>query len=296
MNGIINFYKPKGMTSHQAVNYLRKKLNIKRIGHTGTLDPEVAGVLPLCVGKATRISEYLLDSDKEYICQLTLGKATETYDITGEVTEISNKKVSEDEIRRTFKKYLGEIEQVPPMYSALRYKGRRLYELAREGIQIERKARKVNIYSNEILNINGETITFKVSCSKGTYIRSLCNDIGLDLGTYGYMSYLIRTKADKFTIDKSLGVEFLDRLSKDEIADYILPIDQGAQVLDAINIEDRHFKSLSHGVSIKLGPDYAECLNNKSYRIYCKSNFIGIGSFIEQEENIYLKMRKVLLV
>ncbi len=157
MDGVINFFKPKGMTSHDAVSFLRRTLKTKRIGHTGTLDPEVSGVLPLCVERGTRIAEYLLDIDKEYIAEITLGTKTDTQDQEGKVISVSDKQVTETEILNTMSNYTGEISQIPPMYSALKYKGRKLYELAREGKTVERKARDIIIYNQEILNIENNS-------------------------------------------------------------------------------------------------------------------------------------------
>lgn len=296
MNGIINFFKPKGMTSHGAVNFLRKKLNIRRIGHTGTLDPEVSGVLPLCIGKATRVSEYLLDANKEYIGELTLGIETESQDMEGKVVNRSNLEVSEDEIRKVFSKYIGEIEQIPPMYSALKHKGQKLYELAREGKEVERKKRKVILYENEILDISGNKILFKTLCSKGTYIRTLCHDIGNELGTYGYMSYLIRTEVDDFSLEKSIGKEFIERASLSELEKYIIPMDFAVKDFEKIDLPEEFFFEISNGTKIDLeSNNIYYSIGKKDYRVYCKEVFIGIGTIIEINSKKHLKMKKVLL-
>ncbi len=296
MNGIINFFKPRGMSSHQAVNLLRRKLNIKRIGHTGTLDPNVAGVLPLCIGKATRVSEYLLESDKEYICEMTLGYRTTTSDIDGQVIALSDKIVTEEEIRKVFKNYTGEIDQVPPMYSALKYKGRKLYDLAREGIEVERKPRRIKIYKLEILSIDKNKILFKVACSKGTYIRTLCDDIGQDLGTYGYMSYLIRTKSDIFKIEDAIGQSSLEKMTLEELEGSLIGIDKGALKLDSLTIDDSNFEKMIHGLNVELNESYKIYPMDKEYRVYSRGIFIGVGIIIEKNTKLYLKMKKVLLV
>ncbi len=295
MDGVINFFKPKGMTSHDAVYYFRRLLKTKKIGHTGTLDPNATGVLPICIGKGTRISEYLLGVDKEYIGQLTLGIGTDTQDSDGIVINTSEKEVNEDEIINSFTKFKGEIKQIPPMYSALKVDGKKLYELAREGIVIDRKSRDVYIKDLRILNnYRNRDIIFYTRCSRGTYIRTLCDDIGKDLGTYGYMSYLIRTGVGKFSIDNSLSMDLLNSLNIDEIVSLITPMDKAIGHLDDIIVPDVLYKKLVNGVLLDIGNDYIDCIE-KLYRVYSKNHFIGIGKIITKENNLYLKMDKVLI-
>ncbi len=294
MNGIINFNKPKGMTSHDAVYYFRRLLKIKKIGHTGTLDPDATGVLPICIGKATRVSEYLLNEDKEYIGQLTLGTETDTQDSSGEVINTSSFSVTEKDIINSFNKYKGKIDQIPPMYSAVRHKGRKLYELAREGIVVERKARQVFIYDLKILNIeNNKKITFYTKCSKGTYIRTLCNDIGRDLQTYGHMSDLKRVGVGKFKIDESLSKDYLDTIDIDKIYDLILPIDMALDSLGEVRIDKIFFNKIINGVIIPI--ESSDLDMEKSYRVYCDSKFIGVGKIITKDNKKYIKMNKVFI-
>ncbi len=294
MNGIINFYKPKGMTSHGAVSFFRKLLNIKRIGHTGTLDPNAEGVLPICIGKATRVSEYLLSADKEYLGELTLGKATDTQDGDGETIKESFKKVSEEEIRTIFNNYKGDILQVPPMYSALKQNGKKLYELAREGKTVERAARPITIYELEIKNIdNNRKIEFLARCSKGTYIRTLCNDIGEDLGTFGYMSNLLRVSVGPFKIKNSYRKEDLEKMSISQLEKILLPIDFALMDFESIVIKDDLYKRLVNGVKIEIE-------NNKIdletiLRVYSNNEFIGLGNIIEKNGISLLKMKKVFV-
>lgn len=295
MNGIINIFKPKAMTSHDVVAILRRKTGIKRIGHTGTLDPMATGVLPICIGKATRVSEYLLNLDKEYVADLTLGARTDTLDMEGEIIDSSLKTVSKDDIVNIFSNYVGDIKQMPPMYSALKHKGKKLYELAREGKIIERPKREVKIYSLDILNIiNNRQITFKVNCSRGTYIRSLCDDIGFDLGTFGYMSYLIRTQAGSFNIEDSYSLDYIEKLDKNEIKNIMIPMEAALDHFDIYNIEDKYYHQLINGVKIKVDNinDYSE---DKLYKVYCKNLFIGIGKIVKIDLDLYMKMNKVLL-
>lgn len=295
MNGVINFLKPKGMTSHDAVYFFRRLLNIKKIGHTGTLDPNAMGVLPICIGKATRISEYLLDIEKEYIGELTLGVRTDTLDNDGNIINTSDLKVTEEEIKQVFRSYRGKISQTPPMYSAVRINGKRLYELARAGIEVERKSRDVNIYDLDIMSIKEcKKIFFYTRCSKGTYIRTLCDDIGEDLGTYGYMSYLIRVGVGDFTIENSYGVDYLKSLAKKQILDLLTPMDQAISHLNRLTVPDNLYNKLINGVKLSIGSE-TDISINIPLRIYCMERFIGIGKILKTENDQFLKMDKVLI-
>jgi len=203
--GFLNVYKPVGKTSHDVVAYFRKLLKIKKIGHTGTLDPFAEGVLPICIGNSTRLIEYLPD-DKAYLAFVQLGKATDTYDTEGNVTFESDKKVTKDDILEALKTFEGEIEQLPPMYSAIKVAGKKLYEYAREGKVVEVKPRKVTIHKIELKNFDEEKQEAQVyiECSKGTYIRSIANDLGQNLDCGGYLTRLIRTQAGKFLVENSI--------------------------------------------------------------------------------------------
>lgn len=293
MNGVINCFKPKGMTSHDVVSFLRRTLKTKKVGHTGTLDPEVAGVLPICIGRATKVAEYLLEVDKEYIAELSLGFETDTQDFTGRIIRESNKKVTEKEIKEVFKKYLGHIKQVPPMYSALKYKGKKLYEYAREGIEVPREARDSFISKLDILDIKGDRILFKVACSKGTYIRTLCNDIGKDLGCYGYMSYLIRISSGEFNINNSYSLEYIESIGKDSVNNILTPIDQAIANFPEVILNENLYKKITNGVIVRHSTDLD---SNIKYRIYCKNEFIGIGEVLYKDSIQYIKMQKVLMV
>lgn len=295
MDGVINFYKPKGMTSHDAVYFFRRLLNIKKIGHTGTLDPNATGVLPICIGKATRVSEYLLDVEKEYIGELTLGAATDTLDGDGSILNTSDLQVTDLDIESVFSKYRGTISQTPPMYSAIRINGKRLYELAREGIEIERKSRDINVYKLDIMNIKDhKKVIFYTKCSKGTYIRTLCDDIGFDLGTYGFMSYLIRVGVGNFKLEDSYGMEYLKSLTKDNISQLIVPMDKAIDHLDKIVVPDNLYSKLINGVKLSMGEN-SGTVDNTPLRIYCMDKFIGIGKIVINENDKFLKMDKVLI-
>lgn len=293
MNGIINVFKPKGITSHGVVSRIRRILNIKRVGHTGTLDPNVTGVLPICVGKATRVSEYVLDKDKAYRGELTLGVKTDSQDFDGKVLATSSVDVQEQEIIEVFNNYKGRIKQIPPMHSAVRHKGKKLYELAREGIVVERKERDANIYSLDILNICENRILFDVCCSKGTYIRTLCNDIGDDLNTYGYMSHLVRTKVDPFTIDKAYSLEAIEMMYNEGDLSFFEPMDRAVGHLARIDVEKCYEKKLLNGMKIVLEDKSLSV--ELDYRVYLDGEFVGIGNVIVDGDTSLLKMKKVLI-
>lgn len=209
--GFLNIYKPVGMTSHDVVSVLRRVTKIKQIGHTGTLDPFAEGVLPICIGKATRLIEYLQD-DKEYLATVQFGAATNTFDLDGEKVFTSNKKVSRDDIKEGLKSFEGEISQLPPIFSAIKVKGKKLYEYARKGEEVEIQPRKVVIENIELKNFDEELQQAQIllKCSKGTYIRSIANDLGKILGCGGYLIKLIRTQAGKFRVENSVQLDGID--------------------------------------------------------------------------------------
>jgi len=215
MNGISVINKPSGITSHDVVDVIRKKTNVKRVGHAGTLDPMATGVLVILIGNATKLANTFIHDDKEYIATLFLGKSTTTQDSSGKVVEEKPLNgLDEASVRRAFNSFLGEIEQIPPMVSAKKYKGRKLYELAREGKTIERKPCRIKIHDIELLNFNLPESVFRVKCSKGTYVRTLCEDIGRSLGYPAHMSALIRTRSGKFLLEDAHN---LDTFSEKDI-------------------------------------------------------------------------------
>ncbi len=295
MNGIINVLKPSGMTSHDIVSFIRKRLNVKKVGHTGTLDPNAAGVLPICIGKATKISQYLTNHSKCYRAELTLGIQTDTQDKYGAVINTSNHNVKKEDIYNVFSQFEGEIHQIPPMYSAIRKDGKRLYEIARKGKVIEREPRKVFIDSLNIVNIlDNKKIIFDVLCSKGTYIRTLCNDIGLALNTYGCMTFLLRTSVGDFSLDKSYTIEEIDNSINDcKIEKIIYNIDYPLKHLECIRVNEKYYNKIINGAMIPY-EGRNQCENNK-YRIYCCDKFIGIAYIKIIQGKKYIKMEKVLL-
>ena len=199
VNGILNVYKEKGYTSHDVVAKLRGIVGQKKIGHTGTLDPDAEGVLPVCLGRATKVCDMLTEKDKTYEAVLLLGKETDTQDISGTVLRVGETEgLTQEQVKDCVMSFVGEYDQIPPMYSALKVNGKKLYELAREGKTIERKSRKVEIKEIRILEMALPRVRMEVSCSKGTYIRTLCHDIGEKLGCFGCMESLLRTKVSRF--------------------------------------------------------------------------------------------------
>lgn len=208
MDGILIVNKPTGITSHDVVDFIRRKFNIRRVGHTGTLDPMAQGVLVILLGKATKLANKFIEEDKEYLAKLFLGRRTDTQDATGKVIEeklIDN--VEMDSIKAAFKKFLGEIEQIPPMVSAIKYKGKKLYQLARMGKSVARKPRRIKIKDMEIIDFDLPELTFRVRCSKGTYVRTLCEDIGGALGIPAHMSGLVRTRSGNFLLKDAKNLE-----------------------------------------------------------------------------------------
>lgn len=226
IHGIINVYKEKGFTSHDVVAKLRGILKQKKIGHTGTLDPDAVGVLPVCLGSATRLCDMLTDRDKEYITELQLGCVTDTQDMTGKVLKQSKVQPQEKEIRNVIMSFQGVSEQIPPMYSALKVNGKKLYELAREGKEVERKPRTIRITEIEIQKVQLPIVCMRVVCSKGTYIRTLCNDIGEKLGCGGAMKSLIRSRVGEFMLEDALTLSQIEALrDEDRLKEKIVSVD-----------------------------------------------------------------------
>ena len=264
INGILNISKEAGYTSFDVVAVVRGVYRQRKSGHTGTLDPMATGVLPVALGKATKVCGMITDWDKEYIAELLLGRTTDTLDVTGEVTGgdpgVVNT-LSEAQITEAVSRYSGEIEQIPPMYSALKKDGRRLYDIARSGQTVEREARKVTIHRIEVLDISLPVVRIKVLCSKGTYIRSLCDDIGRDLGCGGCMQSLIRSKVGPFTLDNAVSLDEIRHLSdeghEDKLMDYLMSVDTVFEDLPALTVKAEAQKKLSNGNKL-LFEDFTE--------------------------------------
>lgn len=270
MDGIILVNKEKEYTSHDIVAILRKKLNISKVGHTGTLDPNATGILPILIGKGTKFSKYLINHDKIYEVELELGKKTDTADIEGKILE--ERHVDSDYISKNIKKvldmFIGEQEQIPPMYSAIKVNGRKLYEYARSGQKIEIKPRKIEIYNIELIEQNKNIIRLIVSCSKGTYIRSLCEDIAEKLNTVGYMKNLKRLQVGNFNVKDSIKISDINIKN---INEYIITLENLLKDEPSIELSKRKLELFLNGVQITL-------LNDDGlYKIYSEGKFIGTG-------------------
>lgn len=269
INGILNILKPPGMTSHDVINFVRRALKLKKAGHSGTLDPGVAGVLPVFLGKATKIIEYMSDDTKQYRAEITFGRSTDTQDSFGQTIRSSDaSRLTEEQVLQVMTSFRGQQDQVPPMVSAVKVEGRRLYQLARMGIEIERKPRPVHIHEIAVLKYSGfhtptPQVLFDIKCSKGTYVRTICNDMGERLGCGGFMSFLVRTKAGRFHLDKALTLEEISRLSTNgEITKELVPVHE-ALAFEQVTVYDDVVSSVMHGNRVYLPgvdkmPEYLE--------------------------------------
>lgn len=253
MFGFLNVYKPAGMTSHDVVARLRRVTKVKQIGHTGTLDPFAEGVLPICIGKATRLIEYLAD-DKAYIGTVQLGQSTTTYDTEGEGVKFSDKIVAREEIETALENFRGEIEQLPPIYSAIKVNGKKLYEYAREGKEVKIKPRRVNISKLEIVDFDAERrqVSLFIECSKGTYIRSIANDLGEVLGTYGHLIKLVRVKAGEFGVNEAIKLDELDSMDVVE-KNLIYPLEK--MHFPQLEINEKEKVIVSNGGTIRANSE-----------------------------------------
>lgn len=272
MFGFLNIYKPKGMTSHDVVAVMRRLTKIKQIGHTGTLDPFAEGVLPICIGKATRLIEYL-DDDKEYLATVQFGTATTTYDLEGEITTASDKKITETELLNELENFKGEISQLPPIYSAIKVKGKKLYEYARKGEEVEIQPRKVTIEKIELKNFDNENQTAEIliACSKGTYIRSIAHDLGQNLNVGGHLIKLVRTKAGSFTVENSVPLEGLN------VSENLLdPLDK--LNLPKVELSETDYQKILHGQQIE---NNTKCVD---FVILIYNNIISAVGFADKNK------------
>ena len=270
MDGVIIINKPKGYTSHDVVNIVRKQLNMKKVGHTGTLDPNATGVLPILVGQATKISKYLIEHKKTYIATIELGEKRDTGDSEGNIIE-SDSNIKEFDIsiiKQVLQSFLGKQKQIPPMYSAIKVNGKKLYVYARSGQEVEVEPREIEIYRIELIEYINNRIEFEVECSKGTYIRTLCENIAEKLGTIGYMKELQRTSVDKFKIKESINLE---ELSEDEAQKKILTIENIFKEKEKIYLNDKGVELFLNGVQLTRE------LEDDVYRVYNDNKFIGLG-------------------
>lgn len=291
MDGILNIFKNKGMSSFDVVRKVKKVARQKKVGHTGTLDPEAEGVLPVCLGRATKIIDYIMNSSKTYFVKFELGKITTTYDLEGEVIKTESiEGITEEMVLKAIDNFRGEYLQVPPMYSALKQNGVRLYELARKGIEVHREGRLVNIIEINNIKIELPYVEMEVKCSKGTYIRSLCYDIGEYLGVGGTMAYLKRTQTSTFVEDDAINIE---DLTEENIEGNLITIEEALKNYPKMSVNEDYGKLLKNGVKVMDKRMYnEEVVENQIYRVYIDNiTFLGLGI----KEGKAFKIEKLLI-
>lgn len=299
IHGVLNIYKEKGYTSHDVVARLRRIVGQKKIGHTGTLDPEAEGVLPVCLGKATKLCDLLTDKDKTYEAVLLLGISTDTQDTTGKILEEKNTAdLREEAVREVVLSFEGEYDQIPPMFSALKVGGKKLYELARDGKEVERKPRHVQIYRIRILQIDLPRVRMEVTCSKGTYIRTLCHDIGEKLGCGGCMESLLRTRVERFGVAESLRISEVEQLMDEgTLQEHMIKVDEMFPDYQKMYLTPEASAAVRNGNSFRLGDviwisELSGFQNAERVRVYDEErNFIAVYEF--EKENQLFKIVKM---
>lgn len=289
-SGVINIYKERGYTSHDVVAKLRGILKQKKIGHTGTLDPDAEGVLPVCLGKATKLCDLLTDKDKTYETVLLLGQSTDTQDVTGAVTASAEVSVTEEQVQKAIERFIGPYEQIPPMYSALKVNGQKLCDLARAGKEVERKARAVTIYEIQILKMQLPRVWMSVFCSKGTYIRTLCHDIGEMLGCHGCMETLLRTKAGPFLVKDSIRLSQVETFrDQGRLEEIILPVDQVFAELPKVQLKRDSARLGYNGNPFQQTDLEKTDVSKDKVRVYDdKGEFIGIYVYHQKQQQYRL--------
>lgn len=298
MNGILLLIKPPNMTSFDVVAWLRRITGVKKIGHAGTLDPAACGLLPVCIGKAAKTTAWFSEFNKSYRVEMVLGISTDTYDNEGNILSENPVKLDNSFIESVINEFTGEIEQVPPMYSAVKVKGKRLYELARKGIEIERKTRKITIYDIDILDIKNEgsypIVRFDVKCSKGTYIRSLCNDIGLKLGCSAHMSFLTRTGVGPFSLADAVTLEEVEKhCNAGTLESLIYSPDIVFSEYPSVMLEQRDAERFINGARV-FGFSEIQARAGNYIRVYTKSErFIGLGIVSSEDGKKVIKPKKL---
>lgn len=287
MNGVLNIYKEKGMTSYQVVASVKRIAGVKKVGHTGTLDPEAEGVLPVCIGRATKLVDYIMDGEKIYRASFQFGKISDTLDAFGQVEETGKPIPEKSAVIEKLKSFLGTSMQVPPMYSALKVQGKRLYELARNGEEIERQPREIHVSKLELLNYNEETGegAFLLYCSKGTYVRSIIDDLGRLLGSGAIMTALIREGTGTFKLDTSVT---LNQLEQDGIEEHLLEMERVLEGYPVLEIPDNYLKLVVNGVKVKDQRLISDVMEGRYRGLDSRRNFLGVLE--RNEDSLYLKL------
>ncbi len=274
VDGILLYDKEVGLSSNRALQQVKRLFNARKAGHTGSLDPLASGLLPICFGEATKLSQYLLDSDKRYLTTFKLGETTTTGDGEGELVEQKPVNVSLQQLEQALSKFSGITKQVPPMYSALKKDGQPLYKLARQGIEVERKPRSVEIFALKLISFDGQSVELDVHCSKGFYIRSLAVDLGDELGCGAHVTTLRRTAVGKFNIEDSINIDDLAAMSNQQQHEQLLPLDAGIEAMQAVSLSDDASYYFCQGQEVRTADDVEEGLA----RVYLEDgDFIGIG-------------------
>lgn len=288
MEGIINVLKPPGMTSSDVVVWMRRVLKVKKIGHTGTLDPGVAGVLPLCVGKGTRLAEYITEQGKAYRAEVTFGITTDSQDAFGNVIQVTSPELKQSDLERILPSFTGKLSQVPPMYSAVRIEGKHLYEYARQGIAVERKSREVTIYKLRLEKwYDGEfpRAILDIECSKGTYIRTISHDLGQALGCGAHMSYLLRVRSGPFQLQESWTLEEIEEAVRESSYPFLLPLTAGTD-LPRVFLSAVRANAFRHGLPTKRALVNSSTEGIESYvQVIEDGELIGIG--VWREESLF---------
>lgn len=300
MDGILNIYKEKGFTSHDVVAVVRKTLQMKKVGHTGTLDPDAEGVLPICLGRGTKLADIIMDGRKSYRAVLHLGITTTTEDASGEVLEEKPVVFDEEKIRETIMTFIGELEQIPPMYSAVKINGKKLYELARQGKEIERKARKITVYDIKIRRfIPPCQVEMDVDCSKGTYIRTLCADIGKTLGCGGHMESLLRTATGAFFLENAIKLGKLKAFAESGQMDLVLlRLEDALKDYTRVFVSENTAKLLYNGGKIRSDFFQAENVleHGETVTVFDhEKNLVGLFTAIHDEKDDLIKPFKMLI-
>jgi len=303
MEGVINLLKTPGMTSHDCVSTLRRLLGEKRVGHTGTLDPMACGVLPICIGKATRLAEYTLDHQKAYRAEMLLGLTSDTQDLTGEIlTRNRVSGITEEKLLRAFEQFVGPVEQVTPAYSAAKHHGKKLYQLAREGAPVPRKVRQVFIHKISLFRVYSSEkyprVIFDVVCSKGTYIRTLCSDLGKVLGPGAVMSFLVRTASGPFSLEKTVSFEEIAESLKNGSDEFLTPMNVLVNHLPIAELRSEAIRYVKNGAAVN-GRHFTvkdEINDEALIRLEHNHQLIGIGTFIKDTDNgCLIKPKKILI-
>ncbi len=287
-SGILIVDKEEGISSARVVSLVRAAFNQKKVGHTGTLDLEASGLLPIVLGKATKVSDYMMEKQKTYITKAHFGIKTDTLDRAGEVIGKSDKVISRDDLEAILENYKGEIDQIPPMYSALKVNGKKLYDLAREGKSIERKKRKVRIYDIKVIDFAFPLATIEVTCSKGTYIRTLIDDIGEDLGTLAYVEGLRRIRVGDFLVEDAIRSQEIMATDIENLKAMLKGPDLALDQYERYDLDETYFKKVINGMTVKI-PDK----NQGLVRLYIDNEFIGLARTFLSKGEYFLKMEKI---